>query len=82
MVLDRSDYNVRRLATGGVNPINDPSGTVKLLAGSFVVVSVALWLWNYAQNRGFPLVDRLMGRVSGGRLSASGSSGNDNRILG
>lgn len=81
MVLDRSDYNVRRLATGGVDPAGDPTGTVKLLAGTLVVGSLALWAWRFSQAKGFPLVDRLMGRVSGGRLSASGQSGGD-RILG
>lgn len=68
MVLNASDYDPRRLVRGGVNPSN-PVSTAQLLAGSLVALSVGIWLFNLADNKGSNVVNRLMGRLTGGYAS-------------
>lgn len=71
MVLDRSDYNLSNLYRGNFDPTNPMNFVGKVLGGIFVL-SVVLYLWNFANNRGYPTFNALMSRVSGGRASAEG----------
>lgn len=72
MVLSPSDYDLRNLYQGGVNP-TEPIDTATLLVGSLIVLSVVFWAVRWSQNKGAGMVNNLMGKLSGGVASTSGS---------
>jgi len=71
MVLSASDYDLRNLYQGGVDPTS-PVDTATLIVGSLIVLSVIFWAVGWSQNKGSSMVNSLMGRLTGGVASSSG----------
>jgi len=67
MVLDASDYQIPRPGETW-NPMN-VRDFVTRAAGAIFVFTLLLYLFNFASNRGLPLMDSLMSNVG---LSSSG----------
>lgn len=75
MVLKPSDYSVPK-----PGETMDPTSPMDFLTrwGGLVVVFTALvFAWRYAQNRAAPRVDQILGGLTGGAASYSGSTGGD-----
>lgn len=61
---------------GRIRPFSNPSGAVLTLFGAFVSVTLLLYVYLLAQNRGVPLMNRLVGMIPGvgNRLQTGGNN--------
>lgn len=73
MVLDRSDYNLSNLYRGNFDPSNPGNFAGKFVGGLFVL-TLLMWMIGVARAQGVPLMDQIVARLTGGRVSTEGSA--------
>lgn len=72
MVLRQSDYNLRNLWSGNWDPTSNPSGFLRKATGTVIAATFAIFLFVLAVRRGVPLLNQIMGRLTGGRVTTEG----------
>jgi hypothetical protein len=63
MVLDRSDYKVSNLWNSTYDPTS--TSTYTRLAGAAVALTMLLYVFGLASNKGVPLMNRVVGMIPG-----------------
>ena len=73
MVLKASDYSLPEPGER-MNPM-DGVPFISRVTGLVIVMSVLVFAWNLANNRGASLIDNFLGSLTGGLLSSDPDSG-------
>jgi len=72
MALSRSDYSLSNLYKGNWDPTNPRSFLTKAV-GTVIALTVALFLFISARDRGVPMMNMLLKKVGLGKAATDGS---------